>query len=169
MGLPDFLEEGFLCHFRHLTSVIIWVGSYFFTLFFRRCPNINGLIFQVNKHIIIYSYIRKFEDMKASDIQSIAESATEMLKVLSNSTRLMIVCRLIEGESSVGKLADSLGIRASTVSQHLQVLRLGDLVSTRRDGQTIYYSLANSALEDIIGALHKNFCVALPRSTAPKR
>lgn len=102
--------------------------------------------------------------MDANEIRAIADHATELLKVLSNSTRLMIVCRLIEGEMAVGELADALGIRPSTVSQHLQVLRLSDLVTTRRVGQTIYYSLANSALEDIIGALHKNFCVILPRS-----
>ena len=102
--------------------------------------------------------------MDTFEIKTIADHATELLKVLSNPTRLMIVCRLIEREMAVGELAEALQIRPSTVSQHLQVLRLSDLVSTRRDGQTIYYSLANSALEDIIGALHKNFCAVSPRS-----
>lgn len=125
---------------------------------------IKSELILVRNDIIISSYIQEYEGMDTVEIKNIADHATELLKVLSNSTRLMIVCRLIEGEMAVGELADALGIRPSTVSQHLQVLRLSDLVSTRRDGQTIYYSLANSALEDIIGALHKNFCVALPRS-----
>ena len=102
--------------------------------------------------------------MDKLEIQEIADHATELLKVLSNSTRLMIVCRLVEREMAVGEIAQALGVRPSTVSQHLQVLRLCDFVSTRREGQTIYYALANEALIDVIEALHRNFCMALPRS-----
>lgn len=88
-----------------------------------------------------------------------ASEAAELLKILSNPTRLMIVCRLSEGEASVSALADFLGIRGSTVSQHLQILRMSELVTTRRDAQTIYYSLAHDASEDVIRALYKNYCI----------
>ena len=88
-----------------------------------------------------------------------ASEAADLLKVLANPTRLMIVCRLSEGEASVTELAEFLGVRSSTVSQHLQVLRLGNLVKTRRDAQTIYYDLVHAASEDVIKALYKNYCI----------
>ena len=88
-----------------------------------------------------------------------ADKATEFLKILANPKRLMIVCRLSEGEASVTELAEFLGMRPSTVSQHLQILRMSNLVETRRDAQTIYYSLEHSASEDVIKALYKNYCI----------
>ncbi|MDY0029055.1 MAG: metalloregulator ArsR/SmtB family transcription factor [Pseudobdellovibrionaceae bacterium] len=99
-----------------------------------------------------------------------AEKAAELLKILSNSKRLMIVCHLAEGEKSVNELAEMLGMRASTVSQHLQILRLSKLVETRRNAQTIFYSLTHAASEDVIMALYKNFCIApnLNKSTKAK-
>ncbi len=87
-----------------------------------------------------------------------ADKATEFLKILANPKRLMIVCRLSEGEASVTELAEFLGMRPSTVSQHLQILRLSQLVVTRRSAQTIYYALKHNASEDVIKVLYKNFC-----------
>ena len=66
-----------------------------------------------------------------------------MLKALANRHRLMILCQLIDGERSVGDLAAVPGLRDSTVSQHLALLRKDGLVSTRREGQTIWYALAS--------------------------
>lgn len=94
-----------------------------------------------------------------------AEKAAELLKILANAKRLMIVCYLAEGEASVNELAEFLGMRASTVSQHLQILRLAKLVETRRDAQTIFYSLTHAASEDVIIALYKNFCIIPQQST----
>lgn len=88
-----------------------------------------------------------------------ADTAAELLKVLANPKRLMIVCRLSEGEASVTELSECLEMRASTVSQHLQILRLSNFVTTRRSAQTIYYSLKHSASEDVIKALYKNYCI----------
>ena len=88
-----------------------------------------------------------------------ADTAAELLKILANPKRLMIVCRLSEGEASVTELSELLEMRASTVSQHLQILRLSNLVTTRRSAQTIYYSLKHSASEDVIKALYKNYCI----------
>ncbi len=96
-----------------------------------------------------------------------AEKAADLLKILSNPKRLMIVCRLAEGEASVNELAEFLGMRASTASQHLQILRLANLVETRRNAQTIFYSLTHAASEDVIKALYKNYCI-MP-SQKPKK
>lgn len=95
-----------------------------------------------------------------------ASAAAEFLKVLANPTRLLIVCKLSEGEESVSALADFLGLRGSTVSQHLQILRMSNLVETRRDAQTIYYSLTHAASEDVIKALYKNYCI---KPASPKK
>lgn len=99
-------------------------------------------------------------NIKIEKMKKAADKAAELLKVLANPKRLMIVCRLSEGEASVNELADFLEMRSSTVSQHLQILRLGHFVKTRRDAQTIYYSLEHSASEDVIKALYNNYCIA---------
>ena len=96
--------------------------------------------------------------MKLSSMKKKSGLAARLLKMLSNQTRLLIVCRLTEGEASVGELADMLEMRPSTVSQHLQVLRLGKVVKTRRDAQTIYYTLDNNAASDVVRTLYKGFC-----------
>lgn len=98
-------------------------------------------------------------NINIAQMKNSASAAANLLKILANPTRLMIVCRLSEGEESVSGLTDFLGLRNSTVSQHLQVLRLSGLVETRREAQTIYYSLTHAPSEDIIRALYKNFCI----------
>ena len=98
-----------------------------------------------------------------------ADKATEFLKILANPKRLMIVCRLSEGEASVTELAEFLDMRSSTVSQHLQILRLAQLVVTRRSAQTIYYALEHNASEDVIKVLYKNFCFEPSPTTATKK
>ena len=87
-----------------------------------------------------------------------AEQASELLKSLANRHRLLIVCQLIEAERSVGELADFLSIRDSTVSQHLALLRKDGVVSARRDGQTIWYSIASAPAREVIQALYRVFC-----------
>lgn len=91
-----------------------------------------------------------------------AEQASELLKSLANRHRLLIVCQLIEGERSVGGLAGFLGIRDSTVSQHLALLRKDGLVATRRDGQTIWYSISSLPARAVLEALYRVYCGAGP-------
>lgn len=81
-----------------------------------------------------------------------------MLKALASPHRLMIACRLADGEATVGALATRLGVRETVVSQHLAVLRRERIVSARRDGQSIHYALRSDAARDILGALARNFC-----------
>ena len=87
-----------------------------------------------------------------------AEQASELLKSLANRHRLMIVCQLIESEQSVGGMADYLGIRDSTVSQHLALLRKDGIVSASRDGQTIWYSIASGPAREILKTLYRIYC-----------
>jgi DNA-binding transcriptional ArsR family regulator len=87
-----------------------------------------------------------------------AREASELLKALAHEGRLMILCDLLRGEKSVGELEALLSRRQSTVSQQLARLRLEGLVSTRRDGQTVYYSIASDRARSVIGALYASFC-----------
>ncbi len=91
-----------------------------------------------------------------------ADGASELLKALANRHRLMIVCQLIDGERSVGELADAIGVRDSTVSQHLALLRKDGIVGTRRDGQTIFYSIESPAARSVVEVLYGQYCT--PRS-----
>ena len=74
-------------------------------------------------------------------LKASADDACALLKALANPHRLMIVCALIDGEQSVGALAQQLGVRETLASQHLSLLRRDGVVAARRDGQTIYYGL----------------------------
>lgn len=80
------------------------------------------------------------------------------MKALSNPRRLMILCELHKGERSVGDLEQVVGIRQSPLSQHLAKLRSDRLVATRRESQTIYYSLADRRVKKMIGLLYKLYC-----------
>ena len=87
-----------------------------------------------------------------------ADEASALLKALSNRHRLIIICQLSEKERSVGELATLLNIRDSTVSQHLALLRKDGLVTARRDGQTIWYSIASAPARELVGALYRSYC-----------
>lgn len=97
---------------------------------------------------------------------SSAGEAEELLKALANRHRLMILCQLIDRECSVGELAGLLELRDSTVSQHLALLRKDGLVSTRRDGQTIWYAIASKPAGRLIETLYQIYC-APARICAP--
>ena len=87
-----------------------------------------------------------------------ARGASEFLKALSHEARLMILCLLVDGEKSVSDIEETLKLRQPAVSQQLARLRADDLVEARREGKSIFYSLARSEVRDIIEALHRAFC-----------
>ncbi len=91
------------------------------------------------------------------DIKSLME-AVDLLKAISNPKRLAILCWLDEGEKSVGEIAEFSQLSQSALSQHLAGLRSKKLVKTRRDQQSIYYSLASGELKSIIDLLHDLYC-----------
>lgn len=94
-----------------------------------------------------------------------ADQASDLLKALSNRHRLLIICQLIDGERSVGELADFLDLRDSTVSQHLALLRKDGLVSARREAQTIFYSIASEPAREVLKTLYEVFCAPKPART----
>ncbi|MDE2333635.1 MAG: metalloregulator ArsR/SmtB family transcription factor [Rhodospirillales bacterium] len=87
-----------------------------------------------------------------------ADRASELLKSLGNRHRLLILCQIAGAERSVGELAVFLGLRDSTVSQHLSLLRKDGLVRTRRDGQTIWYAIASAPAARVLETLFDVFC-----------
>jgi len=95
---------------------------------------------------------------RAGDMQSHAADAASLMKALGNESRLMILCLLAEGERSVGELADIIPLSQSALSQQLARLRKEGLVATRRESQTIYYSLSDGPADRIIHLLHDIFC-----------
>lgn len=95
------------------------------------------------------------------DLQQMAESAdraSRLMKTLGHKDRLLILCQLAEGEKSVGQIADLLEISQSPLSQHLSRLRKEGLVETRREAQTIYYSLKSGEASRIVELLYELFC-----------
>lgn len=87
-----------------------------------------------------------------------APEAAELLRLLSNPNRLMILCQLAETERSVAQLEQILGIRQPGLSQQLAELRQSGLVATRRESRSIYYSIADDRARAIMGLLYEVFC-----------
>jgi len=96
--------------------------------------------------------------MDISALHAKAEVAAEFLKQLANPRRLMVLCELVKGERSVGALEAVTGLSQSALSQHLAKLREAELVATRRQAQTIYYSLADPGVRKVIAALYDLYC-----------
>ena len=92
------------------------------------------------------------------DMAARADDAVGLLKALASPPRLLILCTLLDGESSVGALAARLDLREATVSQNLAVLRREKIVATRREAQTIHYRLASDTVRAILSALAQEFC-----------
>ena len=87
-----------------------------------------------------------------------AQAAAAFLKALAHEGRLLILCYLSSGEKSVTELEQLLGSRQAAVSQQLARLRLEGLVTCRRDGKTIYYSLGDQRAARTIGLMYDMFC-----------
>ena len=87
-----------------------------------------------------------------------AGKACQMMKVLSNPDRLMLLCQLSQGEKRVGELEEMLGIVQPTLSQQLTVLRDEELVVTRREGKNIYYQIASPQAMAVMEVLFQQFC-----------
>ena len=91
-------------------------------------------------------------------IQANAKRASILLKAMSNQHRLLILCQLVPSEKCVGELEKVVGLSQSALSQHLARLRRNELVSTRREAQTIYYSLAGEEASAVIETLYELYC-----------
>lgn len=93
--------------------------------------------------------------MNINEIEKNVEFAAGLLKALSNEKRLLIICALHRGEKSVSELEAIIELSQSALSQHLARLRRDKLVRTRRDAQTIYYSLDHDATTEILKCLYE--------------
>lgn len=87
-----------------------------------------------------------------------ADEAALMLSSMANAKRLLVLCHLVDGERSVGDLAEIVGLSPAALSQHLAKMRALNLVATRREAQTIYYSLASVEVREVLQTLYKIYC-----------
>ena len=96
--------------------------------------------------------------MELNHLEQKAQQASTLLKAMSNQSRLLILCQLNEGEKSVGELERIVGLSQSALSQHLARLRRDKLVKTRREAQTIFYSLHGDEALRVINTLYGLYC-----------
>jgi hypothetical protein len=106
--------------------------------------------------------------MNIGELLPKAEKAESFLKALASKHRLMVLCELHQGERSVGALVEAVGLSQSALSQHLARLRQDGLVATRRDAQTIYYTLANEDASRVMAVLYELFCADTPAPQVSK-
>ena len=107
--------------------------------------------------------------LRLSDAKELAANAAEaarLLGALANERRLAILCELVDGERSVGRLVEAVGLTQSALSQHLAKLRAAGIVTTRRDAQTIYYRLASDAAGSVMKTLADIYCRRRPRKSS---
>lgn len=98
-------------------------------------------------------------DLDRSQLEAKAEEVANLLRLLGNARRLLIVCKLAErGEANVTTLAAVVGISQSALSQHLARLREDGLLAFRRDSQTIWYRIADTRVEELLGHVERLFC-----------
>ena len=87
-----------------------------------------------------------------------AEEAAALLRALSHEARLKVLCELVSGERPAGALVQAAGLSQSALSQHLARLREEGVVATRRDGQTMFYRLADPQVSRVLETLHDLYC-----------
>jgi DNA-binding transcriptional ArsR family regulator len=93
-------------------------------------------------------------------LRKAADGACRLLKALSNPDRLLLLCHLAQGEMRVGELEETTGIAQPTLSQQLGVLREEGLVSNRREGKNIHYSIDSEQALAVMTVLYEQFCAA---------
>ena len=97
-------------------------------------------------------------DFDMATLRAASNRACALMRVMSNPDRLLLLCQLAQGERRVGELEELLDIQQPTLSQQLAVLREEALVSTRRDGKQIYYSIASDAALAVLDVLYQQYC-----------
>ena len=92
-------------------------------------------------------------------LRQAADKAVVALKLLANVERMLLLCQLSQGEMCVSELEVQLEIRQPTLSQQLGVLRTEGVVSTRRQGKNIFYSVSDPSLLEILAVLYRLYCL----------
>ncbi len=104
------------------------------------------------------------ETAQLAGFEAQARDAANLLKMMANECRLLVLCHLAEsGELSVGQLVERVGLSQSALSQHLAKLREEGLVATRKDAQTVYYRVCDPKAGQLLALLHDLFCPELGR------
>ncbi|MGX9418404.1 ArsR/SmtB family transcription factor [Vibrio sp. RC27] len=96
--------------------------------------------------------------MNLHEMEKNSAQAVVLLKAMANERRLQILCILLGHELSVGELCSKLELSQSALSQHLAWLRRDNLVSTRKEAQTVFYSLKSGEVKEMIELLHRLYC-----------
>ncbi len=96
--------------------------------------------------------------MNLHEMEKNSANAVVLLKAMANERRLQILCILLGQELSVGELCSKLELSQSALSQHLAWLRRDNLVATRKEAQTVYYSLKSDEVKAMIDLLHRLYC-----------
>jgi ArsR family transcriptional regulator len=99
----------------------------------------------------------------AAELHARADYVAGRLSLIANAKRLLVLCRLAEGEASVGEIQAAVGSSQSALSQHLAKLRKAGIVATRREAQTIHYRLADPETELLMVSLYQVFCASKRR------
>jgi DNA-binding transcriptional ArsR family regulator len=97
---------------------------------------------------------------KLKVMQRNACDAADLLKVLANAKRLLILCQLVQGERSVGDLCGLVGLSQSALSQHLAKLREQGVLASDKRGQMVFYRIANPKAEALLSTLYLMYCKA---------
>lgn len=99
------------------------------------------------------------QTMDLATFEAKADKVAETLKAIGNARRLMVLCKLVEhGEATVAALAQEVGLSQSALSQHLAKMREEQLVTFRRESQTLWYRIADPRVEALLGALYDLYC-----------
>ena len=93
-----------------------------------------------------------------TQMQQASMQASQLLKSLSHPDRLLLLCQLTQGEYCVGELEELVGVGQPSLSQQLGILRKDELVTTRREGKQIYYSIASEDALAVLELLYQRFC-----------
>jgi DNA-binding transcriptional ArsR family regulator len=101
---------------------------------------------------------RQIEATDPEKMRRHAGEAARLMRAVGNENRLMVLCALVDGEQTVTELLERVDLSQSALSQHLAVLRREELVTTRRESQSIHYSLSSSTAGKLIEFLHKTYC-----------
>ncbi len=96
--------------------------------------------------------------MKIAEMEHNAMEVSRLLKLLANPNRLMVLCHLIKGECTVGELERRIGLSQSALSQHLAKLREEQIVVSRREAQSMYYSVQDEKTQRLLSVLYELYC-----------
>ena len=98
------------------------------------------------------------QNLEIDAMRDAADTVVTVLKSLANTDRLLILCHLVQEELNVSQIEEKTHINQPTLSQQLMMLRKSDVVSTRRDGKQIFYSIKDEKLALVLNQLYQLYC-----------